>query len=261
MSKIKIAVDAGHGSKTAGKRTPPMPDNLDFNNDGVIDVKKCELLPEHVANVGVCTFLKAELLRNGFDVYQSAWDDDNGWNDADVELTTRQKNIKAAGCKYSVSVHFNAYGDGKTFNSANGVGTYIHSNPARVGNSKKLAGLIQKRLCECTVQKNRGINAEGFALCNCETLGTKASVLVELAFMTNEKEATEMVANALFWKECAKEICKGFCDMEGKKYVPEGEERIIYRVQVGAYSKLENAKSQLERVKAAGFVDAMIKED
>ena len=130
-----------------------------------------------------------------------------------------------------------------------------------MGNSKKLAACVQKRLCEGTVQNNRGINAEGFALCNCEALGTKASILVELAFMTNEKEATEMVANALFWKECAKEICKGFCDMEGKEYVPEGEVKTIYSVQIGTYSKLENAAIQLAKVKAAGFVDAVIKED
>lgn len=40
MSKILIAVDAGHGSNTAGKRTPPMPKDLDINKDGIVDVKK-----------------------------------------------------------------------------------------------------------------------------------------------------------------------------------------------------------------------------
>lgn len=32
----------------------------------------------------------------------------------------------------------------------------------------------------------------------------------------------------------------------------------LYRVQVGAYSKMENAEAQLERAKAAGFSDAFI---
>ena len=42
MGAIKIAVDAGHGSNTPGKRTPPMPKNIDFEADGVIDVKRAK---------------------------------------------------------------------------------------------------------------------------------------------------------------------------------------------------------------------------
>ncbi|MDF2908793.1 MAG: hypothetical protein K0R34_4114 [Herbinix sp.] len=40
MAKIKIAIDAAHGSKTAGKRTPPLTKNIDINHDGKIDLKK-----------------------------------------------------------------------------------------------------------------------------------------------------------------------------------------------------------------------------
>ena len=43
-------------------------------------------------------------------------------------------------------------------------------------------------------------------MCNCVSLGTKASILVELAFMTNLHEATNLMGNADFWQECAEEI-------------------------------------------------------
>lgn len=265
MSEIKIAVDAGHGIDTPGHRTPPMPANVDFEKDGKINVKKGSSILEHVANVGVCVRLEEELKRNGFTVVRSGWNDANPNNDKDIPLAERQAAIKKAGCKYSVSVHFNAYGDGTSFNSAEGIGTYIHSNSSKAGNSKKLAQLVHKHLVKGTKQKNRGINKAALAMCNCTSLGTKASILVELAFMTNLHEATNLMGNAEYWQECAEEICKGFCEMEGKTYIPKTSSKDddsgktpIYRVQIGAYSKLENAQKQLQKAKEAGFKDAFI---
>lgn len=265
MSKIKIAVDAGHGSDTPGHRTPPMPIDIDFEKDGKIDVKKGSSIKEHVASVGVCVRLEEELLRNGFEVIKTGWNDANAQNDENTPLDKRQAAIKKAGCKYSVSVHFNAYGDGSSFNSAEGVGTYIHSKASRVGDSKKLAEYVQKNLVKGTKQKNRGINTAELAMCNCTSLGTKASILVELAFMTNLHEGTNLMGNSQFWQECAEEICKGICEMEGKTYIAKsikdenkGEQQTIYRVQIGAYSKLENAQKQLNKAKEAGFKDAFI---
>lgn len=261
MSKIKIAVDAGHGSNTAGHRTPPMPSNIDFENDGTVDVRKGSSIKEHIASVGVCTRLEEELIRNGFVVVKSGWNDANGQDDNDTPLATRQAAIKKAGCKYSVSIHFNAYGDGSSFNSAEGVSIYIHSKSSRVGNSKKLAEYVQKNLIKGTSQKNRGIATAELAMCNCKSLGTKASILVELAFMTNLHEATNLMGSAKFWQECAEEICKGFCNMEGKTYIirPDNNEKeTIYSVQIGAYSKFENAQKQLNKAKASGFTDAFI---
>ena len=95
MSKIKIGVDAGHGSDTAGHRTPPMPTNIDFEKDGKIDVKKGSSIKEHIASVGVCVRLEEELIRNGFAVIKTGWDDANAHNDKDIPLATRQATIKS----------------------------------------------------------------------------------------------------------------------------------------------------------------------
>lgn len=218
---MKIAIDAGHGSNTAGKRTPIMPVNIDFNDDGVIDVKKGESIREHTANVGVAIFLVEELERCGIKTIKTGFDDSNPYDDEDTPLTTRQSIIKKAKCDYSVSIHFNAYGDGKNFNSAKGVGIYIHDTNAR--DSKNFANAILNRLVKGTSRINRGVTPSRLAMCNCTSLGVKAAILVELAFMTNLSEATMLMGKETFWRECAVKIAQGICDYTGIKYIVKEE--------------------------------------
>lgn len=216
---MKIAVDAGHGYDTAGKRTPPVPTDVDFDKDGKADVKKGESIREHVAAVGVAYLLVQELKRCGFTTVMTGFNDNNPKNDADTPLTERQTAIRNAKCDYSVSIHYNAYGDGKSFNAAEGVEVYIHSSYS--GKSEKLAKAVLKYLAQGTSQVNRGIKKSALAMCNCNTLGTKGAILTELCFMTNEREVLQMMGNSAFWKESAQEICKGICEYTGVKYVSE----------------------------------------
>jgi len=216
---MKIAVDAGHGYDTPGKRTPPLKKDLDINKDGIIDVKKGESLREHVAAVGVAYLLIQELKRCGFNTLMVGFNDNNPKDDKDIPLATRQRSIANAKCDYSVCIHFNAFGDGRSFNSAEGVEIYIHDKYAKVSN--KFAKAVLKYLVKGTKQKNRGVSKQSLAMCNCNSLNVKAAILVELAFMTNEREATTMVGNAAFWKEAAQEICMGICSYTGVKYVKE----------------------------------------
>lgn len=212
--RIKIAIDCGHGNDTPGKRTPPMPFDIDIDGDGKIDIKKGTQYREHYASVGVGNYLYKALVRCNFQVYKSAFGAE------DVPLVTRQSNIKAEKCDYSVCIHWNAIGDGRSFNSTEGLGVYYYSQPAYAGDSKNFASILQKNLMQGTPQKDRGIDGQNqYAMCNCKFLGTKASVLIELAFMTNQKEATKMMANEKYWKESAEEICRGICEYTGVKYI------------------------------------------
>jgi N-acetylmuramoyl-L-alanine amidase len=208
---MKINVDAGHGSNTAGKRTPPMPAAIDINKDGKSDIKKGEQYREHYANVGVATLLVEELKRCGFETMQTGFNDDNAADDPDTALADRQRAIAKANCDYSISIHFNAYGDGASFNSAQGVEIYIHDKYA--GQSEKLAKTVLKHLAGGTKQTNRGVSKQSLAMCNCNA--------IELAFMTNLQEASTMMANQEFWKESAQEIARGVCEYTGIKYVEE----------------------------------------
>lgn len=197
--KYKIAVGAGHGSQTAGKRTP----------DGY---------KEHEINVDVADFLEDELLRCGFEVVKIAWDDADATDDPDVPLSTRQAQVKSAKCDASVSCHANAHGNGKVYTTGQGVETLIHNNPAYVGDSRALAEKVQSYLIKGTKQKNRGVKTQSLAMCNCAKMGTKASILVEIGFMTNEYESALMKTQA-FCKECAQEIAQGICEYFGVDYV------------------------------------------
>jgi len=255
-TSYKVAIDAGHGSNTAGKRTPPLPKDIDVNKDGKIDIKKGEQYREHYANVGVAYHLNRELQRCGFTTMRTGWDDDNAYNDPDTAIADRQKAIANAKCDYCISIHFNAYGDGKSFNSAEGFGVYIHDKYP--GQSKKLAEIVLKHLAGGSKQKNRGVKTEALGMCNCNSLGVKAAIICELAFMTNEYEAVNLMANEVYWKECAQEICKGLCEFTGVKYVEETpEKKTIYRVQVGAFANKSNADKLVAELKKKGY-DAII---
>lgn len=200
VNTMKIAIDAGHGSNTAGKRTP----------DGY---------REHWGNVKVASYFAAAMDRCGVAYIKTGWDDDNSKDDPDTRLSARQKAIRAARCDYSISFHFNACGNGKTYNSGEGIETLI-SNKAP-GDSRRMAECIQAQLIKGTKQKNRGVKTQSLAMCNCSVMGTKASVLIECAFMTNKRESELMQSDA-FCLECAEEAAKGFCNYVGIKYIASG---------------------------------------
>jgi N-acetylmuramoyl-L-alanine amidase len=219
---IKINIDAGHGTNTAGKRTPPIPETIKVNDK--ITIKKGEQFREHIASVGVAYYLENELLRCGFDTMRTGWNDANAYDDEDTTLSARQSAIAKANCDYSISIHFNAYGDGISFNSSEGIGIYIHNKYA--GQSKKLADIVLKHLVQGSNQKNRGVSPASLAMCNCNNMDVKGAILIELAFMTNKREAVELMANEAYWKESAIEIAKGLCEYTGIKYIPETDNYI-----------------------------------
>lgn len=194
---IKIAIDAGHGNNTAGKRTP----------DGY---------REHWANVKVANYFAQAMERCGISYQKVGWNDINAYDDIDISLTTRQAQIKNGKCTHSVSFHFNAYGNGNTYNSADGIVTFISDKSA--GDSLRMAQIIHKHLIQGTKQTNRGVKTQALSMCNCGIMGTKASVLIECGFMTNKRESELMQSDA-FCLECAEETAKGFCEYVGIKYV------------------------------------------
>lgn len=191
----KFAIDAGHGSDTAGKRTP----------DGY---------REHWINVKSAYYCEQYLHKYGMETLRVAWDDLNYTDDENVDLSIRQKQIKNSKCDYSISFHANAYGDGKTYNSAQGVSTHIHSISSYRGDSNNLAKFVQAELIKGTKQKDRGIKLQNLAMCNCKVMNTKASILVEIGFMTNKYEA-ELMETEEFCKEQGEDVARGILNYLG----------------------------------------------
>lgn len=185
--KYRVAIDAGHGSKTAGKRTP----------DGYL---------EHWINVKTAYYAEQYLEARGVECVRIGWDDTNAKDDADVSLTQRQKQIKAADCDIALSMHANAYGTG--YNSANGVETLVHKTASKRGDSTALAKAIQAQLIKGTSQTNRGVKQQSLAMCNCTAMGVKAAALMEIGFMTNKHEAKLMMTD-VFCKEQGEDTARG----------------------------------------------------
>ena len=224
---ILIAIDAGHGSNTAGKRTP----------DGY---------REHWVNVKCANYFDIAMKRCGFKTLKVAWDDTDATDDTDVALGTRQKQIKAAGCKASVSWHANAHGDGKTYTTAQGIETLIHSASNKVKDSKKLADNVHKYLIQGTKQTNRGVKSQSLAMCNCAVMGTQASILIEVGFMTNSYEK-ELIKTDAFCLECAEEAAKGVCEYFGVAYIASGTNTPAIPAKVEIPLKITQSKLSIQK--------------
>lgn len=203
---IKVCVDCGHGYNTAGKRSAPFVKTVLHEYDGKeVLVRKGQCFREHEANVGVGVELEKALKRYGFDVIKSGWNDGNAKDDYCVaspsaDVSSRQVAISKHNVNACVSIHFNAIGDGKSFNSACGLSTYIGDKHSRRMDSHYLADFVQSNLLRCYGQKNRGIvKNDTLGMTNSTGLNTNASVLVELAFMTNQFEAENYFCNPEAW--------------------------------------------------------------
>lgn len=221
---MRVAIDAGHGYNTPGKRSPNFINAVTNKYAGhIVTVKKGEQYREHTANAGVAYYLAKELERCGVEVFKSGWSGLDGTkNLTDPAINIRQLAIKRTKCDYAISIHFNAFGDAKTFNNSKGFETFYHSDPNKVGDGKSFAAAIQKELVQTFPdQANRGLkNSSAYGMCNSVGMGVKAACLVELAFMTNQQEAEDYFANPYAWYKYAVQIAKGICDYAGVTYVP-----------------------------------------
>lgn len=207
---MKIAIDAGHGSNTAGKRTAPFTKDIDIDKDGKDDIRKGQQYREHYANVMVASKLAKELESYGFDIIKTGWNDDNAKDDADISILDRQAFIRKSKCDYVISIHFNASASNlKQYDSAEGVSVYVRTEKEMRGESDKLAQCVLSELIKGTTQRNRGIGTGKLGLCNATGMNVKGAILVELAFMTNEREAQELMASEAYCQESAEEIARG----------------------------------------------------
>ena len=224
VNNMRIAIDAGHSYNTAGKRSPAfLKDVTNKFGDHVVTVKKGECFREHVANAGVAYYLAKELERCGVDIFKSGWTGLDGTKDlTDLSIVARQTAIRNAKCDYVISIHYNAYGDSKTFNNAQGCEAFYHSYDYKAINGKAFATAIQSQLISTfPEQVNRGVkNSSSYGMCNSLGMGVKASCLIELAFMTNQYEAENYLANPYAWYKYAVQIAKGVCQYVGINYIP-----------------------------------------
>jgi len=221
---MKIMLDAGHGYQTKGKQTV----------DG---------MKEYEFNRAVAYFAKQILMK-----FQEVKVFFPHSDDRDVSLKRRTYIANKLNVDLYVSIHANAYGDGKSWNDANGIETYIH--PSRPKEAEELAKLIQRKLVTFTGRKDRGVKTADFHVLR-ETKMT--AVLCECGFMTNQEEA-KLLKTEEYQMKCAQAIAQAIIEyyqLTPISYPPV--KKPLYKVQVGAFYIKENAEKLAEKLQKQGY--------
>ena len=156
---MKIAIDAGHGINTAGKRTP---DNIH----------------EWTLNAKVATYLQ-EYLKG----YATTIRTDDITGKTDIGLTTRRNKAINNGCDLLVSIHHNAT-SGK-WNNATGIEVY-YATLFHHKRAKEIANKIAPKLAAITGLKNRGVRTANFTVISTSKI---PAVLCEGGFMDGQKDS------------------------------------------------------------------------
>ena len=192
----KIAIDAGHGLYTSGKRCLK-----------AVDPKETR---EWVLNSRIATRLEELLKSAGHTVLRV--DDTTG--SVDISLTDRVKKANSWGADFYMSVHHNAAGTGKVF-TGGGTEVYVCKNASEI--SIKMQNAIYKQakqLAKLTGDnRSDGTRAADFYVVK----NTKMpSCLIECGFMDSKHDIKQILDNE--WAmSMALAIAKGICEVLGGK--------------------------------------------
>jgi len=220
MSHYTWLLDPGHGGiidgiyQTAGKRSPLFPDGSvlyegEFNRDIVrMIMNLCKGLKTD-GSPFTSRAEQRETVASGRRV--SCLDEIGGLNlepigaidivDSLEDISLRKRVIRAneihkekKNCIY-VSVHANAFGNGRAFNSAKGVCTFHHYMSS---NGEKLAKSLQKHLSDLTPFRDRGVcSNDRWANFYVLRKTHMPAVLSENGFMTNFDDASALMSPAV----------------------------------------------------------------
>lgn len=216
-----VGVDDGHGLKplpTPGKRTPPLPFDIDVDHDGKVERRKGERIFENEENRGIAQQVIEGLLRCGLGAVESAP------GDTDPSLTQRQRTIRAAGAVVSISIHKNGAGSGAAWQNAQGISCFVHIDPAcYTAAGERFAQYVLDEVAKVTGKVKRGngkVSHKALSMVNQKYIGCPCA-LVEVGFQDQIKDAPEML-DPVFWDKVGEGIVRCCCLFLGVTYVPQG---------------------------------------
>lgn len=232
-----IAIDAGHGRNTAGKRVTlnGYPDTREWAlNDRIAD--------------------RLEKMLADYECKVIRVDDTTGAND--ISLVNRVGKANSAKADIYISIHHNA-----GIHGGSGGGTvvyYYSSNIQRRDQAQKLYNFITD---ETRLYGNRSqqVLKNGFYVLKNTRM---PAFLIENGFMDSTKDVPIILSESHADKTA--EGIRAFVVQELaliKKLVEEKPtDGKVYKVQVGAYSLKSNAETMQKKLKAAGFDAAIVTE-
>lgn len=164
-SRFTWILDNGHGINTQGKRSLRLPDGRQFF--------------EYRFNREIVSNMIFLLDRKGYNSYQLVPEE------KDIPLTTRIERANWLALHKPcvlVSVHSNAYGDGKKFTVPRGIETfYAESSPG----SRMLAEFFQDNLVQSLGWRDRGAKTASFAILQKTNM---PAILTETGFYSNREQ-------------------------------------------------------------------------
>ncbi|MBQ7978104.1 MAG: peptidoglycan-binding protein [Clostridia bacterium] len=193
-----IAGNDEHGVNppTPGKRTPVMP----YINRQIY---------ENEFNFAAKNAFLADCLRIGFNIL------DVKPNRQDASISSRVVIVNRANPSALVTFAYNAFGDGATFNSANGLEAFYSPLNVKATQSRNFSDVIYSSILLATNLNGRGVRPLDVGLL---TSVNTIATLVECGFMTNFREAKLMLdpdnVNVI-----GRAACRGVCQYFNVQYI------------------------------------------
>lgn len=234
---FKIALGAGHGINTEGKRCLK---SLDPNETR-----------EWWLNDRICDYVESYL--KGYEGYKLLRLDDSDDGKDNIPLADRVKAAKDFGADFYLSVHHNA---GMNGGSGGGIVVYVHPNASDTSR-KWQAALYDALINHTGLKGNRSQpKADGDYYVLRKT--AMPAVLLELGFMDSKTDVPVILTNE-YAQQCARAIVEVIVERGKLTKKAEPETGVLYKVQVGAFSKKENADKLLSELKAKGYQGYIVK--
>lgn len=228
---VKIFIDPGHGGHDPGATA-----------NG---------LREKDINLKIA--LKMKSLLSGYEGVQVKLSRET---DKFVSLSQRAKMANEWGADYFVSIHVNA-GGGTGFES------YIYNGKysGKQETHRKRSIIHAEVMRQLADVRDRGMKEANFQVLR-ET--KMAAILTENLFVDHKDDAAKLKQDSWLQKIAQGHvngvaIAFGLKKKQQPKPQPKQTTGKLYRVQIGAFSKRENAEKLLKEAKAKGFKDAFIK--
>ena len=235
---FKLALSAGHYKYTAGKRIPK---NLDKNETR-----------EWVLNDRICDKIEKKL--KAYEGYELLRTDDTTGEKA-ISVEDRAAAANKFGADVYISVHHNAGIDG---GKGGGIVAYTYTK------IDKETEAWQKELYDALIKHTglKGNRAQPLAkadLAECR-LTAMPAILLECGFLDSATDP-KIILTEEYAEKCAEAIVEVLVKRLGLKKKPtETKATKHYRVQVGYFSKKENAERLVAELKSKGY-SAIIKEE
>lgn len=226
---MKIAIDAGHGYETPGKRTVDGMKEYEFNRAVAGEMKK--LLEKYE---GVTVLFTHSDQR-------------------DVPLNERTTKANKEKVDVFISIHANAHGNGNQWTSAEGIETYVYTIKPKT--ATRLAQMVQNELISSTKRKDRGVKTANFHVLKATSM---TAILCECGFMTNKEEAA-LLQTSSYRLTCAKAIVDAIVKYYQLTKTKSTISSSLYKVQVGAFSNKQNAEALAKELKAKGYDTFIVK--